>query len=112
MELTCARPLGLCLLLSLSTITACSEGETSEPSSPPVENVVPSGPSTTEIAGINFPPSCGDGDGVRACLLPFPSNRLTVVDDSTPTGLRVSIPADAVPVNVDGVAMDVSDQNR
>jgi len=112
MELTYARPLGLCLLLSLSTITACSEGETSEPSSPPVENVVPSGPSTTEIAGINFPPSCSDGDGVRACLLPFPSNRLTVVDDSTPTGLRVSIPADAVPVNVDGVAMDVSDQNR
>ncbi|MFM7252757.1 MAG: hypothetical protein ACKO27_06795 [Ilumatobacteraceae bacterium] len=49
---------------------------------------------------------------MRDCLLPFPSNRLTVSDPSTPTGLRVSIPVEAAPVNVDGVAMSLDDQNR
>ncbi len=28
------------------------------------------------------------------------------------TGLRLAIPSDAVPVNIDGIAMDVTDQNR
>lgn len=56
-------------------------------------------------------PVC-DEPGVRACLLPFPSNRLTVAESSTPTGLRVAIPADAAPINVDGVRMDLTDQNR
>jgi len=57
------------------------------------------------------PPVCDSDSGVRACLLPFPSNRLTVADGSTETGLRVAIPADAAPVNVDGVPMNLSDQN-
>ncbi len=57
------------------------------------------------------PPTCA-APGVRECLLPFPSNRLTVTDASTATGLRVAIPADAAPVNVEGVRMDLADQNR
>ncbi len=56
-------------------------------------------------------PTC-EAPGVRACLLPFPSNRLTVTDPSTPTGVRVAIPADAAPINIDGVRMDLTDQNR
>lgn len=28
------------------------------------------------------------------------------------TGLRLAIPSDAVPMNIDGIAMDVTDQNR
>jgi len=44
--------------------------------------------------------------------LPWPDDRLTVPDDGTPTGRRLAIPADAVPVNVDGRAMDVTDQNQ
>lgn len=52
-----------------------------------------------------------DGRDQRACLLPWPSDRYTVPDDSTPTGVRLALPADGVPSNVDGVAIDVSDQN-
>lgn len=56
-------------------------------------------------------PTCSE-PGVLACLLPWPSNRLTVADSTTMTGLRLSIPSDAVPTNVDGTAIDVTDQNR
>ena len=38
------------------------------------------------------------------CLLPFPSNLFTRADHSTPTGLRVSLPAAAMPVNTKGAA--------
>jgi hypothetical protein len=35
-----------------------------------------------------------------------------VPDLSTPTGRRLAIPSDATPINVEGVAIDVTDQNR
>lgn len=66
---------------------------------------------TSPSAQQDTPPVCAS-PGVRACLLPFPSNRLTVSDPSSPTGLRVAIPADAAPINIDGVRMDLTDQNR
>ncbi|MEY3566789.1 MAG: hypothetical protein RLZ19_803 [Actinomycetota bacterium] len=56
-------------------------------------------------------PTC-DEAGVRSCLLPWPDDRLTVADPTTSTGRRLAIPADAVPVNDAGIAMDVTDQNR
>lgn len=83
-------------VLVVSLVTACSSPDTDGSN-----------------AGVNSsPPTCESGSGVRACLLPFPSNRLTVNDSSTVTGLRVAIPAEAAPVNAKGVAMDLSDQNR
>jgi hypothetical protein len=39
----------------------------------------------------------------RACLLPFPDNRMTVRDKASVTGLRVNLPAAAMPVNAQGV---------
>jgi len=36
------------------------------------------------------------------CLLPFPNNLFTRADHSTPTGLRVHLPANAMPVNSQG----------
>ena len=80
----------------LALIAGCSSSDGSSPTSGDSES---------------SPPSCENGSGVRACLLPFPSNRLTVTDPSTDTGLRVAIPADAAPVNIEGTAMDLSDQN-
>ncbi len=56
-------------------------------------------------------PTC-EQPGVLTCLLPWPDNRLTVADSSMPTGRRLAIPGDATPVNVDGIAIDVTDQNR
>lgn len=55
--------------------------------------------------------ACDDLDPAR-CLLPWPNDRFTVADPSTATGLRLAIPADGTPTNVDGVPLDVTDQNR
>jgi hypothetical protein len=44
-------------------------------------------------------------------LLPFPDDRYTAADDRTDTGLRVDLPAEALPVNVDGVPVDPSAWN-
>jgi hypothetical protein len=46
------------------------------------------------------------------CLLPWPNDRFTVADGSTPTGVRLLLPADGTPVNADGVPVDVVEQNR
>jgi len=108
------------VLLALVAACAAGSGDAGEPElggpTAPVSNAATDSPSTSGSAVVaengTELPSCGDRPGVRDCLLPFPSNRLTVVDQDTATGRRVSIPVDAVPVNVDGSAMDVTDQNR
>ena len=91
------RNTSIASLVTLALITGCTSSNSS----------------TSETGGTaSSPPTCDNGPGVRACLLPFPSNRLTISDSSTETGIRVAIPSDAAPVNVDGIAMDLSDQNR
>lgn len=50
--------------------------------------------------------------GKTPCLLPFPNNLFTRRDRSTPTGLRVDLPADAMPVNTNGVQMSVAEYDR
>jgi len=39
----------------------------------------------------------------RPCLFPYPDNRLTKPDPASRTGLRINLPAAAMPVNVKGV---------
>ena len=100
----------------VTSLGACSGTSNSGPSassanSSPgsdVDNSIPGDPS--DGTG-SVQPSC-DQPGVLTCLLPWPDNRLTVADVNTPTGRRLAIPSDATPVNVDGVAIDVTDQNR
>ena len=65
---------------------------------------------TSALAPDTATPGCDDRD-VRACLLPWPSDRYTVPDATTATGVRVAIPADAVPNNANGTPIDVTDQN-
>jgi hypothetical protein len=50
--------------------------------------------------------------GGRPCLLPFPNNLFTRRDPSTPTGLRVNLPADAMPVNAQGDRIGVAQYDR
>ena len=57
------------------------------------------------------PTGCDELD-VSQCVLPFPSNRYTVADESTPTGRRVAIPADGLPKNATGISIDPSEWNR
>lgn len=44
-------------------------------------------------------------------LLPFPNDRLTVADPSTPTGRRLALPVELMPVNSQGVAVDPAEWN-
>jgi hypothetical protein len=46
------------------------------------------------------------------CLLPFPSNGLTRADEASATGLRLALPADGMPQNASGVAIDPAEWNR
>lgn len=46
------------------------------------------------------------------CLLPFPDNLFTRPDRSTPTGLRVHLPANAMPVNTNGQRIGVGQYDR
>ena len=87
-------------------IASCGGGKNSQS----VDSTTARQGSTTFVPTQDSP-TCAE-PGVLACLLPWPSNRLTVPDSTTMTGLRLSIPSDAVPTNVDGIAMDVTDQNR
>jgi hypothetical protein len=48
----------------------------------------------------------------RHCLLPFPSDALTIDDPISPTGLRVAFPMAGMPTNTDGVVVDPTDWNR
>jgi hypothetical protein len=50
--------------------------------------------------------------GGRPCLLPFPNNLFTRHDGSTPTGLRVHLPAGAMPVNTKGQRIAVAQYDR
>jgi hypothetical protein len=48
----------------------------------------------------------------RPCLLPFPNNLFTAPDRSSPTGLRVHLPAGAMPVNRTGQRVNVAPYDR
>ncbi len=50
--------------------------------------------------------------GAQPCLLPFPSNLYTQLDHTTPTGLRVNLPAEAMPVNSAGSRITVGEYDR
>ncbi len=50
--------------------------------------------------------------GKAPCLLPFPNDLFTRPDRSTPTGLRVHLPAGAMPVNTSGQRISVAQYDR
>lgn len=50
--------------------------------------------------------------GPSPCLLPFPNDLFTRPDRSTPTGLRVHLPAGAMPADKQGVGIAVAEYDR
>ncbi|MBU6282813.1 hypothetical protein KGQ64_11275 [bacterium] len=80
---------------SLSFLAAC--GDTS--SAPPLHVEVVD-PESCEILDPSL------------CVLPFPSNRFTVADASTDTGLRVAFAETTLPANAQGVHIDPTQWNR
>jgi hypothetical protein len=55
--------------------------------------------------GPDIAPECNPLGGDR-CVLPFPTSLYLADDPDSPTGVRVDIPAGALPANEDGMAID------
>lgn len=66
-------------------------------------------PAVLDTAADTAPPAaaspCNPVDET-ACLLPFPSDFLMEPDGTSPTGLRVKLRPEALPVNIDGARME------
>ncbi len=114
---TCMPRRALPLLLAATLLVAgCSDtsgGEGSDDTaavstSPTTE----SGPTTTapQDAILTDSLRCDPLDE-QGCLLPWPNDAFTVPDPSTATGRRLDLHPDSTPKNVDGVPIDVTDQN-
>ena len=64
-------------------------------------------------AGTGDPPAADcQPFGGRPCLLPFPSNLFTRPDHSSKTGLRVNLPAGAMPISAGGQRVSVAPYDR
>lgn len=75
----------------------------------------PSSPSPSAPAAIDVETPNGDVCEILSpneCLVPFPSDALTVADPSTDTGRRVHFDAAAMPTNSDGIPVDPTEWNR
>jgi hypothetical protein len=103
-------------------VAACSGSDAAAPATSAANpaTTAPSSTATPSTATASTPPttpppatSPADCTGLtsRQCLLPWPNVALTVAAD-TPTGRRLALPAEAMPTNVDGTPIDVTDQNR
>lgn len=86
------------LLAMIAAAAAC------DPGSDPID------PGPTPDAGPAIDPACNPL-GTTACLLPWPSAAYLREAD-TATGVAVDLPAEAMPVNSDGVAVDPAPFNR
>ncbi len=60
-------------------------------------------PRTSATTATGRPAVACQPYGATPCLLPFPDNRLTRPDRSTPTGRQLALPAAAMPVSASGV---------
>ena len=68
--------------------------------------------SSAGAAGATRPAADCQPFSSTPCLLPFPSNLFTRPDRSTPTGLRVDLRADAMPMNTKGQRISAAEYDR
>lgn len=94
-----------CIALS-AVVAACGDGATTgdggepgPPNVPPIDIDTP----RSDVCEILAPDEC---------LLPFPSDALTVADAAMDTGRRVNFARDAMPANASGVHVDPTEWNR
>ncbi len=65
-----------------------------------------------EAAGSPKPAADCQPFSKRPCLLPFPNDLFTKRDRSTPTGIRLNLPAGAMPVNASGERISAAPYDR
>jgi hypothetical protein len=68
--------------------------------------------SAAAAAGTAQPAADCQPFAAKPCLLPFPNNLFTKPDRTTPTGLRVQLPAGALPADVKGQRISVAPYDR
>jgi hypothetical protein len=61
--------------------------------------------------GSDIPAECNPL-GEAHCAMPWPSSAYLEADATTPTGVRVALPVEAMPINGDGIAIDPTPFNR
>lgn len=59
----------------------------------------------------DIPAECNPLGGTT-CMLPWPSSAYEVADPASSSGVRLSLPAEALPVNENGIAIDPAPYNR
>jgi hypothetical protein len=77
-----------------------------------VGSVATATPVPARAAGGDPPGADCQPFGGRPCLLPFPNDLFTTRDRSSATGLRVSLPAGAMPINTNGQRVSVAPYDR
>jgi hypothetical protein len=92
----------------LDTAQATASPTTTERDVQPTTTTVPADDATVDaiVTQLASSPSGCDPLDTRACTLPFPSDALTVADDTSPTTRRVAFPEQGLPTNSSGVAID------
>ncbi|MEQ8839837.1 MAG: hypothetical protein RIB98_02575 [Acidimicrobiales bacterium] len=100
---------------STSTVADSTDGDVESPTDGNAETSADGESAAFEFAGsldlsLDQDPGC-ELVG-NECLLPFPSDALTVDDPTSVTGRRVALPAALMPENSDGVLVDPVRQNR
>lgn len=87
---------------------ACSSETAQDQSSDPVASTTTAAKVADDPAGTG---TCDDTDP-SACLLPWPNDRFTRADSSTPTSRRLDLPTAGMPSNAAGVKIDPAEWNR
>lgn len=100
-----------------TTEPAATESAATDPpaTDPPATDVPTTEAPVDEFAGtieLSSPLAPGCESVGHECLLPFPSDALTVEDDSSVTGRRVAFAGGTLPVNAEGTTIDVERFNR
>jgi hypothetical protein len=91
-------------LLGVVTASACSDSDSGANDE--------SGSTSTAGPKLAAPKSGCDDLDTTSCLMPFPSNFHTRLDESSATGRRVDLAKAAMPRNASGVAIDPTEWNR
>jgi hypothetical protein len=103
--MTQRRSVALTLCAALLA-AACSSGDDGTTDDPGDDGTELEGSIELRVADADRCDPIADG-----CLYPFPNDRFTVADDTTPTGRRVSLDRASMPANADGVTIDPTHWN-
>lgn len=103
------RAVALALLaVALVAAPACSSGDGGDEDGAAADGAPPQ---QGEPIDVTVEEAACEPLVAESCLLPFPSDRYTRVDETAASGLRLDLPLEAMPVNVEGTPVDPAQWN-